>query len=145
MIGESVITRRRRIDAGIDMTPLIDVVFQLLIFLMVSSQFTKPEQAIDLPQTPGESSLVDPSPDKLTVSLAENGEIFVNQELVALGDLHAKLSSWSASGNTKRVEIRGSSNSSGIKTLARSVSFTRNSPPVINFEFSICSGLMILS
>ena len=107
MIGESVITRRRRIDAGIDMTPLIDVVFQLLIFLMVSSQFTKPEQAIDLPQTPGESSLVDPSPDKLTVSLAENGEIFVNQELVALGDLHAKLSSWSASGNPKRVEIRG--------------------------------------
>jgi biopolymer transport protein ExbD len=107
MIGESVITRRKRIDAGIDMTPLIDVVFQLLIFLMVSSQFTKPEQAIDLPQTPGESSLVDPSPDKLTVSLAENGEIFVNQELVALGDLRAKLSSWSASGNTKRVEIRG--------------------------------------
>ena len=107
MIGATVITRRKRIDAGIDMTPLIDVVFQLLIFLMVSSQFTRPEQAIELPKTPGESSLVTPSPDKVTVSLAENGDIFVNKELVALGDLHARLSSWPAGGKPKRIEIRG--------------------------------------
>ena len=35
--------RKGRIDASIDLTPLIDVVFQLLIFLMVASNFAKRE------------------------------------------------------------------------------------------------------
>lgn len=107
MIGATVITRRKRIDAGIDMTPLIDVVFQLLIFLMVSSQFTRPEQAIELPQTPGLAAVVSPNPDTLTISLAETGDIFVNEEPVAFDDLRAKLSSLSDPENPRRVEIRG--------------------------------------
>ena len=44
--------RRRREDAGVDLTPLIDVVFLLLIFFMVSTSFVKESQlSIRLPES----------------------------------------------------------------------------------------------
>ncbi|YCM43398.1 biopolymer transporter ExbD [Verrucomicrobiaceae bacterium 227] len=68
-----LITRKRRIDAGIDMTPLIDVVFQLLIFLMVSSQFIKPDLRVELPGGPLETATGNPDMETLTlVILADN-------------------------------------------------------------------------
>lgn len=38
-------------DSGIDLTPLIDVVFMLLIFFIMSTVFVKPSISIDLPVT----------------------------------------------------------------------------------------------
>ena len=54
--------RQRRDELAINLTPLIDVVFLLLIFFMVSTSFTKSTQlAINLPEAEGE-----PAPDSLT-------------------------------------------------------------------------------
>ena len=70
------IVRTRRIDAGIDMTPLIDVVFQLLIFLMVSSQFIKPDQRVELPTGPLASAPVDQEFETLVLTItAENSPV----------------------------------------------------------------------
>jgi len=41
--------KRRRGHHAIELTPLIDVVFQLLIFFMVGAQFIQPETQLDLP------------------------------------------------------------------------------------------------
>ena len=76
-----LITRKRRIDAGIDMTPLIDVVFQLLIFLMVSSQFIKPDVRVDLPGGPLDSAPGNPDMQTLSlVILEDNSMLFENQK-----------------------------------------------------------------
>jgi biopolymer transport protein ExbD len=46
--------RQRREDLGVNLTPLIDVVFLLLIFFMVSTTFTRETQlTIDLPEAEG--------------------------------------------------------------------------------------------
>ena len=86
-----MITRERRIDAGIDMTPLIDVVFQLLIFLMVSSQFIKPDRRVELPVGPMESATA--SPDDLHLSLVITSEniIFLEGEETTKEELESKL------------------------------------------------------
>lgn len=47
--------RQQRDEVGINLTPLIDVVFLLLIFFMVSTTFTRETQlSIDLPEAEGQ-------------------------------------------------------------------------------------------
>ena len=47
--------RQHREEVGINLTPLIDVVFLLLIFFMVSTTFTRETQlSIDLPEAEGQ-------------------------------------------------------------------------------------------
>jgi len=51
--------RRRRTETEINLTPLIDVVFLLLIFFMVSTTFTKETHlAIELPEASSDASRV---------------------------------------------------------------------------------------
>ena len=47
--------RQLRVEEGVNLTPLIDVVFLLLIFFMVSTTFTKESHlTITLPEATGE-------------------------------------------------------------------------------------------
>lgn len=47
--------RQERAEEGVNLTPLIDVVFLLLIFFMVSTTFTKESHlAVNLPEAEGE-------------------------------------------------------------------------------------------
>jgi biopolymer transport protein ExbD len=47
--------RQRRDEVAVNLTPLIDIVFLLLIFFMVSTTFTRETQlSIDLPEASGE-------------------------------------------------------------------------------------------
>lgn len=49
---------KRRIVANVEMTPLIDVVFQLLIFFMLSSTFVvQTSIPIEIPEAPGANTL----------------------------------------------------------------------------------------
>ena len=69
--------RRRRADNGINLTPLIDVVFLLLIFFMVTTTFTKETRLlIDLPEASGE--VADSSPATLELVIAKDGNYAVN-------------------------------------------------------------------
>ncbi|MEM0897699.1 MAG: biopolymer transporter ExbD [Verrucomicrobiota bacterium] len=99
--------KRRRIDAGIDMTPLIDVVFQLLIFLMVSSQFTKPDAVVELPQAGRNAPKVDPRRDKISVAVEADGTIVVNGKTITREELPAAIEEAAAKLDEKRVEFRG--------------------------------------
>ena len=73
------------------MAPLIDVVFLLLVFFLLTSTFQTPE-AIDL--TLPDSSTASPTePDALVVSLVEDGRIELDGAGVSLEDLPAALSS----------------------------------------------------
>lgn len=68
-----------------DLTPLIDVVFQLLIFFMLSSSYVmQPGIPVDLP----ESRLVGPARrENLVVTLTRDGQTFFNNLPVARPNL----------------------------------------------------------
>ena len=70
---------RRREDFELNITPLIDVVFLLLIFFMVSTTFEKQSQMkIVLPEASEE--VTDKIPDSVTVEVDTQGRVFVNKK-----------------------------------------------------------------
>ena len=78
--------RRRRADNGINLTPLIDVVFLLLIFFMVTTTFTKETRLlIDLPEADGEVADNSSAPLELVIakdgSYAVNGQNLINRDI----------------------------------------------------------------
>jgi biopolymer transport protein ExbD len=67
----------RREEVNVNLTPLIDVVFLLLIFFMVSTTFTKASQlVIDLPEATGEAS--ESPADQIEILIDEAGSYRVN-------------------------------------------------------------------
>ena len=69
--------RQSDTDVSVNLTPLIDVVFLLLIFFMVSTTFTKETHlAIDLPESSGE--VREQQPRQIEVVISKEGEFAVN-------------------------------------------------------------------
>lgn len=70
--------RRQRLDdVNINLTPLIDVVFLLLIFFMVSTTFTRETQlSIDLPEAQGQAKAA--SDRQIEILIDEAGKYRVN-------------------------------------------------------------------
>lgn len=94
--------RQRTEDEGINLTPLIDVVFLLLIFFMVSTTFTKRTQlSVDLPEAVGEKNSEAPRQIEIMISAdgsyAANDQALVNNKVETLKAAITKL----AEGDTK--------------------------------------------
>jgi biopolymer transport protein ExbD len=69
---------RREEEVSIGLTPLIDVVFILLIFFMVTTTFDRnSELAIDLPEATGDAS--NKPKEILEITIDEQGQFFINQ------------------------------------------------------------------
>jgi biopolymer transport protein ExbD len=69
--------RRARQDVDVNLTPLIDVVFLLLIFFMVSTTFTQETHlAIDLPEASSQSSLA--ADLQIELSITKSGDYALN-------------------------------------------------------------------
>ncbi len=70
--------RREKEAIDLNLTPLIDVVFILLIFFMVTTTFDKETQLkIELPQASGEQQRVEKA---VEVSIDANSHFYVNQQ-----------------------------------------------------------------
>ena len=67
------------VKAAVDMTPMIDCVFLLLVFFMVSTTFNKQEADISfaLPGTAAQSDAVE-IPDEQIIQITEAGNVFLN-------------------------------------------------------------------
>jgi biopolymer transport protein ExbD len=71
--------RQRREETSVNLTPLIDVVFLLLIFFMVSTSFTRETQlSIDLPEAEGKP--VETVEQQIEILVDEEGNYRVNGE-----------------------------------------------------------------
>ena len=69
---------RKEEEVTIGLTPLIDVVFILLIFFMVTTTFDRnSELSIDLPNASGEPSSA--QEDALDITIDAQGQFFINQ------------------------------------------------------------------
>ncbi|MGM0594887.1 MAG: ExbD/TolR family protein [Pseudomonadota bacterium] len=73
--------RRRREEPDVNLTPLIDVVFLLLIFFMVSTTFEREtEISIELPEASG--PMMENERTLVEISIDEKGRYFVNKKEV---------------------------------------------------------------
>jgi len=70
---------RRRDNVEVNLTPLIDVVFLLLIFFMVSTTFERDSELnITLPKASAEYTEV--KPDAVLIDVDVHGRIFINDQ-----------------------------------------------------------------
>mgnify|MGYP006191274827 FL=1 len=76
-------------EAGIDMSPLIDMVFILLIFFMVTTTFVK-DMKLDLDR-PSASSGAAASSKAIRIFIDRNGDIYVDNQPVRIYSLQGKL------------------------------------------------------
>jgi biopolymer transport protein ExbD len=79
-------SRRPQRDNSINLTPLIDVVFLLLIFFMVTTTFTRETRMlISLPEAEAEAMATEQSTVELVVSkdgsYAVNGQSLINRDI----------------------------------------------------------------
>ena len=96
--------RPKKITLGLDMAPLIDVVFQLLIFFMLSSSFLNPVLKLDLPKSMAHHP---PEPEQIVVSVDKIGNVFLDTQKVPMASLKSELEAKFAARPKKAIHLRG--------------------------------------
>lgn len=89
-----------------DLTPMIDCVFQLLIFFLVVARFAEEERELEvvLPQASQAVPVVG-RPEVLYVSVSSDGRYFVGGRFVSLDHLHKILKQAGASNPGKQAVV----------------------------------------
>ena len=77
---------------AIDFTPMIDMVFNLLIFFMVTTEFAKEDRelTVKLPSASEARPLTAQAQD-VFININDKGEFYVNRKFMALDDVEAYL------------------------------------------------------
>lgn len=102
-------TRRQKSeDATINLTPMIDVVFLLVIFFMVGSKFSEAESRINV-NVPSVGSMrpMTRVPDERIVAIGMDGNISLDGATVSLPQLTETLRQQHASYPALKVAVRG--------------------------------------
>ena len=82
--------RRLKTAATVDLIPMIDVVFQLVVFFMVSSTFIlTPGININLPESTSSEAV---AASRLVLTVVSENEIYINKDRYSLAQLPAVLS-----------------------------------------------------
>ena len=77
--------RRSRVSAQVDLVPMIDIVFQLILFFLVSTTFALlPGINLNLPESTTSEGL---SSGGITITMTDSGEIWFNSTLVDMNSL----------------------------------------------------------
>lgn len=102
----------KRIGIKIDMTPMVDVAFLLLIFFMTTTTFKPPERvSVALPGS--KSEIYVPETNTIILTVNKAGEIFISDEnlsqtqQVLKADLQKAILTWRAKSPAAIVVVKG--------------------------------------
>lgn len=79
-------------EASLDLTPLIDTVFMLLIFFIMATTFSKPVLEVALAKA-NSASVQEVVKERLTVTITEEGTILFDEERVEEKDIAMRMES----------------------------------------------------
>jgi biopolymer transport protein ExbD len=101
----------KRIAVSIDMTPMVDVAFLLLIFFMSTTQFKPPEEvSVMLPASSSEIKV--PESGVIVITVTRQGKFYIGDESgkateIAREELAMKVFEERAKNRTARVLVKG--------------------------------------
>lgn len=89
------------------LTPLIDIVFLLLIFFLVATSFTRKEvdQQVTLP-TVGSGAAMTVAPGSLVINVRDDATLVINRRIVDVAELPAVVRAWKEGQPNGRVVLR---------------------------------------
>ncbi|MCG5053589.1 MAG: biopolymer transporter ExbD [Myxococcales bacterium] len=90
-------------SADIDLAPLIDMVFILLIFFMVSTTFVK-DMKIDI-QRPGAATATTASTKSLRVQIDNQGDVFIDGRPVRVWMVQSRVREFMETGGSQSVLV----------------------------------------
>jgi len=96
---------RKREDFMVEMTPLVDVVFLLLIFFMISTSFSV-SNSLKLELPASKASSQEKQVEEVLVSIDAKGQLYVQDEAVEDGDLRRRILNISKGDPNMRVVLR---------------------------------------
>ena len=101
-------TRRKSIheehEADVDMTPMLDIVFILLIFFIVTTSFIK-EEGLLVNRPKAKNNPSENNAPTVVVQIAETGQIKFNGRLVDIERLAARIESFLSENNTNSAVV----------------------------------------
>lgn len=124
-VASSVI-KRKKDESNIDLTPMLDVVFILLIFFVVTASFIK-DSALDAASQDPNNNPPPPPPDapqNALVQINSQDQIFLNQERIDITAVRARIASIRAENPNASVIIRPHGDSTA-DTLVRIMDASR--------------------
>ena len=93
------VSNRKKRGVAVDLTPMIDVVFQLILFFLVSTTFAVlPAINVNLPES---STAQGAEIAGITITMQANGKMHFNDEQVSLSTLGQKLAAFDTEGKAK--------------------------------------------
>ena len=102
-----LIERKKVKPRQVSVAPLIDIVFLLLIFFMISTDFIKPILQFTLPKAQTEDKL---KKIEIIVSASKNGSIAINDKIVSIENFSTLLRKTMLKKNKLDVMFRGDEN-----------------------------------
>jgi biopolymer transport protein ExbD len=97
---------------NINLTPMVDIIFQLIIFFMVGSRFTEMDKKVDVsvPQVSNAQQLPT-APTRYVVHVQKDGNLFFNSEPVTIEALVEQLKTARKTTTDLNVIVRGDADS----------------------------------
>ena len=88
----------------INVTPLVDVMLVLLVIFMVTAPIIQQGVQVNLPQA--KAAAIPGTDELLVVSIAKNGRIYLNDNVMTLNELGAKMRALRSNLGDKQVYVR---------------------------------------
>ena len=106
-----MIRRKKRLpeDSNIDITPMLDIVFIMLIFFIVTTTFIK-ETGVEV-NRPNASTAVSDERGNILIAITENNEIYIDKRLIDLRAVRANVERLKAENPEGSVIIQADKNS----------------------------------
>lgn len=95
--------RNRKIPS---LTPLIDIVFLLLVFFMLTAHFVK-DEVLDITLPEAEAAITLDNEDALEIVLDNQGHILINKKHIAVSDLDKVIKQLLQGRKNKQIILRG--------------------------------------
>ncbi|GIU67025.1 protein TolR [Candidatus Phycosocius spiralis] len=96
--------RPRRLMGEINVTPFVDVMLVLLIIFMIAAPLLTVGVPVDLPKTEAKNLPTETEP--LSVTILANGQVYLQDEMIAYDQLMPKLTALAGQGYDRRIFIR---------------------------------------
>lgn len=95
-------------DAGINLTPIIDMVFLLLIFFLVATKFSDIERDVKVdPPSSRNARPITATPQEMVINVAADGSLMISSKRYGMEDLDRLLAAAVARNPQQAVVIRG--------------------------------------
>jgi|AntAceMinimDraft_11_1070367.scaffolds.fasta_scaffold66583_2 biopolymer transport protein ExbD len=102
-------------DARFDMTPMMDIVFQLIAFFMIVATYvTREKVEVELPLAVN-ASIAENQQGRMMISLTIDGQVWAGSRPVSLDELATQVREWKRENTEAKIVIRADrSNSYGL-------------------------------